>query len=394
MPDINDDIGHIENEALIQQCERDIRKEYERAAAEMTAKLQAFLVKFKEEDKKQKELLTAGLITLIEYKEWRKRKILLSKGISNMRDVLARDAVNADKIAMSIVKGYMPEAYAIGVNYGTYLIETGIGIDTSFTLYDRAAVERLWRENPKLLPDPTPGSKTEQLLRENKDMRWNQRHIQSEITQGIMQGESIEQVAQRMKNVTDMDNRAANRNAATMLTSAHNGGRVDVFKRAVEMGVDELQVWEATLDGHTRYSHRQLDGQMQPVGKPFKSPLGDIMFPGDPNADPANVYNCRCTLTTQIKGFERDMSDLSIRESKGLKGQAYDVWKNSHGDDPVSKAARNYTNDNKMMKEYQKLLGKKAPKNMRDFQQIKYYEPERWEKLKSDARKARRERQS
>lgn len=392
MPDINDDIGHIENEALIQQCERDIRKEYERAAAEMTAKLEAFLAKFKEEDEKQKELLTAGLITLIEYKEWRKRKILLSKGISNMRDVLARDAVNADKIAMSIVKGYMPEAYAIGVNYGTYLIETGIGIDTSFTLYDRAAVERLWRENPKLLPDPTPGSKTEQLLRENKDMRWNQRHIQSEITQGIMQGESIEQVAQRMKNVTDMDNRAANRNAATMLTSAHNGGRIDVFERAEDMGIKTKKVWLATLDGHTRYSHRQLDGQVREVNKPFDSVFGKLMFPGDPNGYPGDIYNCRCTMITQHEGIEKDVTNIELREHRALKGQPYDVWKNSHGNDPVSRAARNYTDDKRMMREYQDLLGKKAPKNIRDFQQVKYYEPEKWEQLKADARKARRER--
>lgn len=29
------------------------------------------------------------------------------------------------------------------------------------------------------------------------------------------------------------------------------------------------------------------------------------MYPGDPDADPANVYNCRCTLGSEIIGFKK-----------------------------------------------------------------------------------------
>jgi len=43
--------------------------------------------------------------------------------------------------------------------------------------------------------------------------------------------------------------------------------------------------------------------ELAAVDKPFRSELGDIMYPGDPAAHPANVYNCRCTLGSKIIGF-------------------------------------------------------------------------------------------
>ena len=63
------------------------------------------------------------------------------------------------------------------------------------------------------------------------------------------------------------------------------------------MGVVVKKKWLATMDKRTRDVHRdELNGVEVDVDEPFHTSLGDIMFPGDPNADPANVYNCRCTL--------------------------------------------------------------------------------------------------
>lgn len=288
----NNDIGQKEINELLDRIEKQLYKEYEVAAAEMQGKLRKYLVQYDTEDEAMRKKLEAGNITEQEFVDWRKRKILNTKRWVEMRNVLAQDAVNADTIALSIIKGHMPSAYAIGHNYGTYMVESGVGIDTSYTLYDRQTVERLIRDNPKLMPDPSPNGKTARKLRENKDLIWNKDHIQSQVVQGILQGEPLKDVAARMKNVTDMDDRAAKRNAATMMTSAQNGGRIDSFKRAENMGIQLKKVWLATLDNHTREAHRDLDGQEQPTDEPFKSELGDIMFPGDPNADPRNVWNC------------------------------------------------------------------------------------------------------
>ena len=50
--------------------------------------------------------------------------------------------------------------------------------------------------------------------------------------------------------------------------------------------------------------HRDLDGVEVDIDEPFQNDFGDIMFPGDPTADGANVYNCRCTLGYRVVGFK------------------------------------------------------------------------------------------
>lgn len=52
------------------------------------------------------------------------------------------------------------------------------------------------------------------------------------------------------------------------------------------------------------------------------------MFPGDPNATPANVYNCRCTLIAEVEGV--DMSDALRRDQYGpLPNMTYAQWEAS-----------------------------------------------------------------
>jgi hypothetical protein len=111
-----------------------------------------------------------------------------------------------------------------------------------------------------------------------------------------------------------------------MTTSAQNGGRIDSYKRAESMGIKMLQVWMATLDGRTRHEHRQLDGQKRKVGEPFEVEGEKIFFPGDPAAEPALVYNCRCTLIGEVEGVDYNLSDVSQRDNK-LGDMTYEEWK-------------------------------------------------------------------
>jgi uncharacterized protein with gpF-like domain len=289
---------------------------------------------------------------------------------------MAMDLVNADKIAARIIYDYMPEVYSINGNWQTYVIEHEVQVNTSFELYDHATIERLLRDKPDLLPQPQVDIP--------KDLRWNKEHLQSAVTQSILQGESVDQLSDRLAAVTDMNQTSAVRNAKTMTTSAQNGGRNDALLRAEEMGIKSKKLWIATLDFHTRPSHRALDGVSVPLGEKFDNGLE---FPGDPHGAPAEVYNCRCTMSSVFpdQGINPD------RHSR-LGDMSYDEWKAAHGDEPEFKAARNANRDMDMHKEYRSLLGKKCPKNFRDFQDLKYNQPDKWRQMVSDARKARNER--
>ena len=95
---------------------------------------------------------------------------------------------------------------------------------------------------------------------------------------------------------------------AAAVTGAENRGRQDSYKRAEKDGIILKKEWIATYDMRTRHAHALLDGQLADQDKLFKSELGDIMFPGDPNAHPSNVYNCRCTTAAKIMGFRKKNS--------------------------------------------------------------------------------------
>lgn len=315
------DLGHKETDEALGKLERRIKKVYVQAYEETEAKLQDYLSRFATKDKIKQEQLRAGKITQDEYNYWRKGQVMIGKRWQEMVDSLAADYTNANRLAMSMVGDSLPGVYALNHDYGTFQVEKGSMVDTSYTLYDRGTVERLIRDNPNLLPKAK--------VNVPKDLRWNKQHINNAVLQGILQGESNDKIASRLRTVTDMNHAAATRNARTMTTGAENAGRVDSYKRAADMGIELEQEWLATLDGRTRDSHRALDGERIPLAKdkwhPAKFSNG-CRYPGDPEGPPWEIYNCRCTLVAAVKGVDQSNAP---RNSK-LGGMSYEEWKKGH----------------------------------------------------------------
>lgn len=201
-------------------------------------------------------------------------------------------------------------------------------INKMFTLYDEPTVTRLIRDNPKVLPPP--GKKVTKEIAEGKAKLWDVKQVQSVATQAVLQGEGIDEIAERLaETVGDKDSAAAVRNARTMMTSVQNAGRQAAAERATEKGINITKVWVATLDMRTRHAHRFLDGQRQPIDKPFVVDGDEIMYPGDMSAKPYLLYNCRCTYITQFKGLEKDIQNYDIRKDPSVNNMSYDEWKQS-----------------------------------------------------------------
>lgn len=95
------------------------------------------------------------------------------------------------------------------------------------------------------------------------------------------------------------------------------------YNRAENMGIKLKKQWMATLDGRTRHSHRKLDGEMRELNEPFSNGCN---FPADPNGLPGEVYNCRCTMISQIAGFEIEQATTSPK----LGDMSYEEWKGVH----------------------------------------------------------------
>lgn len=318
------DAGHEATDKILASLERKIAKEYGVAVKDMQKKLVAYLEKTEKQRLEQEALLEAGKITSQEYKDWCFRHTMMGKRWEEMRNVLAADMHHANQIALRTSKSAMPDVYAVNANYATYQIEHDAKIDTGFTLYSHDTAEYLLGDQRQLMPGPSSAKAA--LIAANKDMQWNEGKIQSAVLQGILQGESPYDVAKRLMQVGQMNYNAAVRYARTMTTSAQNAGRYEAFHRADKVGVDLVIEWQATLDNRTRHDHRMMHGQRRNVDEPFETPDGfSIMYPADcsgaSDAPQKEIWNCRCTLLSWVKGFEGDtvtnspkMGDMSFEE--------------------------------------------------------------------------------
>lgn len=316
---------HRETDKELEKMERKLRVMYGQAAARSQQKTDKFFEKFAELDRIKKQQVKEGKLDQETYLTWRRNKMTMGENYRDMVDTLTSDMVNTNQIAASVVNDHLPEIYANNYNFGTYQIEHDSRINTSFTLYDRQTVERLMRDNPDVIP-------IKARVDIPKDKLWNKRKINDVITQSILTGDGIPDIAKSLMKVAEMNKVAAVRTARTATTSAENGGRVDSYKRAKEMGIEMQQQWLATLDDRTRDTHRELDGEVIDIAKdkwhPAKFSNG-CKFPGDPAGPPEEIYNCRCTLIGVVKGVDFNLSDVTQRDSK-LGNMTYDEWKAGH----------------------------------------------------------------
>lgn len=307
------DEAHEFSDVEIRAFEREVAGVYGEASKTACANLKRYLAQFEADDEKMRGRLEAGEITKAQYRSWRSGKIAAGRRYRIVLKQCAEAMTHANVVAAAAIEGRLPEVYAENYNYGTWQVESAVGWDTAFALQDASTVQRLLTDHDSYLPKPS--------VNVAKDMAWNRRLIANQITQGVLLGESIPKIAKRMQDVTGANRAAAVRLARTSTTAAENAGRVDSYKRAKGLGIKVQQEWLATMDGRTRSSHRQLDGEKVEVGEKFSN---GCRYPGDPEAPYAETCNCRCTLIAAVDGV--DYSD-GKRWSRLPEGMTYEEWK-------------------------------------------------------------------
>lgn len=309
--------GNDKTEAILKKIEEEIRLEFERAYADLERKAKKYFMGFNAEDVVLKDKVANGLMPEADYQDWRRRHIVMGQHWEDMKLNMAKELHHVNEKALRIAKDKMPDVFVLNANYAAFEIERGYGIDTGFVLFNRDAAEWLLGGPDKLLP--APGIHKALELWENPDVRWNAKNIQSAILQGILQGEPMWKVAKRLMNVTDMDYKAAVRNARTMTTAAQNAGREAAYHRIDPEGDKLTIIWLSTLDNRTRHSHRMMHGEVKD-GEYFSNGL---RYPGDPEGDPSEVYNCRCQERAFIKGMEE-----VVTYSPKMGEQSFEEWLN------------------------------------------------------------------
>lgn len=146
-----------------------------------------------------------------------------------------------------------------------------------------------------------------------KDVGDLKKRITSEVSRGVAQALPYKDVTRNLNNVARI---GLNRSMRIARTEGHRitqASALDGMRTAKSAGADVLKQWDATLDGHTRDHHRQLDGQIRDVDDDFEVGGMTVEAPGM-FGDPAEDCNCRCCLLQRAR-WELDESELdTLRE--------------------------------------------------------------------------------
>ena len=311
------DKAHRLTDEKLEEMEKRLSAIYSRAEKEIQKTADEYFARFAKQDEAKRTLLEQGKITEDEYKKWRKGKVMYGKRFSEMKEQCAKQLLNVNQTALAYVNGELPEVYSINYNALAGSVD-GVG-GYSFALVDADTVRNLAVTDTSLLPykeiDPA------------KDIPWNMKKINAETLQGILQGESMDKIAKRLRNVQEMNKTQAIRSARTLVTGAENKGRLDSHKRAEEDGIILEEKWVATKDGRTRHSHAMLNGETKKTNETFSNGLE---YPGDPSGRPEEVYNCRCTMTAKVLGFKKVQVQKAMAQQAEPPATTEDAIKTAH----------------------------------------------------------------
>lgn len=286
----------------LEHMERHLSAIYSRANRELSEKADEFFKQFQDMDAKKKKLLDDGKLSAEEYARWRRTKIFQGERWNRMKENSAQMLLNTNQIATAYINGELPSIYVTNYNYSARDIERGCSHAISFEMANEQTVKELTFAGDKnYLP--------QRKIEPKKDKRWNMRKINAEMLQGIRQGESISQIANRFQKV-GVDNRnSAIRAARTFTTVVENKARQDAAEKGAEKGVVLEKCWLTVSDERTREWHMDAgadygsDDKAIPIDQPFVVGGEEMMYPGDPAGSSKNIWNCRCSRRNVVKGF-------------------------------------------------------------------------------------------
>ncbi len=219
-----------------------------------------------------------------------------------------------------------------------------LAIDTSAQNYSEAFYGYHWAMNQALGMDLAWGVMPIEAIRASvfseysgltliKTFRKNAQQelaaIQSAITRGIATGAGYARTAASMQSAFKRGLSDAQRVVRTEAGRNYTEGHLLAHEQALELGIDVVKVWDATLDGRTRDAHGALDGVEEDAEGNFRSSAGGY-GPGPHLMNNASDdINCRCVATDNIRGMSPE-----LRRIKGegvVPYQTFKQWSEPQG---------------------------------------------------------------
>ena len=170
------------------------------------------------------------------------------------------------------------------------------------------------------------------LQRNRANQELLKRQLSSELTQGLIKGESYPQISRRIKGRMDVGATNVQRIVQTECHRVQTQGRLDSLEHAHNEGVEMGYRWVATLDTATRDLHADMDGREADVvdGRPeFELPDGGTAEGPGMTGIAEHDINCRCTVIGYVKDYEPKVR--RAREEGTIPYQSYHEYAYAKG---------------------------------------------------------------
>jgi SPP1 gp7 family putative phage head morphogenesis protein len=220
------------------------------------------------------------------------------------------------KNASKALTSNLTEMYITNYLYTGYIIEMTAQTKLAFTMLHPDVVK-------SAIQNPLSGLTLNQRLGKNRDMIITK--TREQLTQGLIQGESIQKMGKRIKDIYEGDTGKALRIAQTETNRVRNAGKDKGYDKARQKGVEFRKVWMSTLDGKTRDLHQKLDGKYADKNGYFLVGRFKALHPGGFGVAEMDI-NCRCTTRAELKGFEPEKRKDN-ETKKIIDYDTYDNWK-------------------------------------------------------------------
>lgn len=140
--------------------------------------------------------------------------------------------------------------------------------------------------------------------RMGEDVQYLKRSVRAELSRGIAQGSSWNEIAVHItKGMNSPYKKAINNTIRIARTEGHRiqqKSALDAQYAAKDKGADIVKQWDSTLDNKTRPHHRRLDGQIRELDEPFTVDGLEASAPGH-FGKASEDCNCRCCLLQRAK---------------------------------------------------------------------------------------------
>lgn len=312
------DKGHKFTDKEIERLENILKRHYGKTNKAVTQILSEYLKQYEDRIAEYEERVDSGEMTEQQYEDAVYMLITTGNEWAQTEDQIVSEYVKADASAMEIVGASMITIYLYNALYKSQRMNSRASAkfsldfelprifrdkDSPFAIITDLLNGRAFR---RMLPPPNPDKM--------KDRLWHRIKLNSIVRQGIRKGKSINKIAEDLERLTGMDIKAAFRAARTACTNAENSAKLDaMIAFRDKYGIDVKKMWYATLDGRTRTHHREIHGEIRELEEKFSN---NLLFPADPNGNPSEVYNCRCTMLEIIEGVDTSIADAPSGKSR------------------------------------------------------------------------------